>query len=313
MTMEQAIEEAGLVGGDDGLHPNLPAETAIEVAPMLGFIAKASQSNIGEPTSFLGQVRFRPGVFCYDPIRFVSKMSSTPCGANVPVFELAVRKFKATADLYPNVPLVGTISKAVLRIIKSKRGHIDTDVKYDDICRPMDNYQISTWKYEAKLNGKRFSGLPFEIDYDEACGLIANRMGLPLVTLATILKAYDDASDFGDFPSHMIDNKGERKAFKYPTIFQGNLYRPKAPTSGGSDKKSSSELITKDQEPIASRAIKDAKKSKKSISNKSSRQKEARRKRSSASESPKSPAGSTSTTVSNDSKTSGTERASSEK
>jgi len=262
MTTADAIREAGLVGGDDGLHPNLPAEVAIRVAPMLGFIAKATQSNIGEPTSFLGQVRFRPGVFCYDPIRFVSKLSSTPCGANVPPFELAVRKFQATADLYPNVPLVGTISKAVLRLVDAKSGWrpaggktLKLDPKYDELCRNVGmGYQMRVWKELAQESGERFKALPFEVDYDEACGLIATRMGIDLATLQIIERAYDVATDFNQFPSHVIDLSGQKKAFKYPTIFQGNVYKGSEPTSGGSDKKSSSELITKDQEPIASRA-----------------------------------------------------------
>nr|UQB76079.1 RNA-dependent RNA polymerase [Flumine noda-like virus 46] len=270
MTMAEAIEECGLVGGDDGLHPNLPVEVATKVADMLGFIAKAASVDLGAPTSFLGLVRFKPRVYCYDPIRFCSKMSSISTGANVPPEEAAIRKFTPMADLYPRVPLVGTISRAVLRIIKSKRS-LTTDEKYDVYCRgKVGSYLATLWKEEAQANDEENIGLPFEIDEGEALGLVSIRLGISLVTLEIIEKRYEAAKSFKEFPSHILDLKCHKKEFKYPTIFQGDVYKGSAPTKGGTDKNRSS-LITKDQEPLASRAPNhNATKSKESTSSNSS-------------------------------------------
>lgn len=223
----QALQHVGCVGGDDGLHPDLDPTAAKEVGALLGFIVKATTIPLGQPVSFLGLVRFDHGVYSYDPIRFVRKCSSIATGDNIPAAEAAFRKFEAFAKMYPNVPIVGTMSNAVLRILRGL-GKTGVERKYDKAARNINGF-ITTMMLEQ-------SGLmPCDASYDQLMGYVADRLHIEVAKLEKIEQAFKSSKTFSDFPSHVINVDGVRKNFTYPTMFQGNIYCGSSPPARGSD------------------------------------------------------------------------------
>jgi len=214
LSVSEAMDMVGLVGGDDGLHPSLDSEVAVEVATTLGFRVKVAIKSFNEPVSFLGLVRYDHDVYSYDPLRFVTKCSSVATGAGIPPQEATYRKFEAFAQLYPSVPIVGTISRAVLRVLIAK-GYKGKEAKYDLAARNINGF-MTTMLLEN--NGL----MPCKATRDELLGYVARSLDIEIATLVRIEDAYENASDFSQFPSHVLKLKG--KEFKFPTMFQGNIY-----------------------------------------------------------------------------------------
>jgi hypothetical protein len=210
----EAWTAVGVGGGDDGLHADLSPEIVEEVGALMGFTVKAAKVSKGRPVSFLGVVRWAVKTYTYDPIRFVSKFSCVPTGPNIPWYEGVFRKFEAFVDLYPDVPLIGTGSTAVMRCLEN-RGVFQRDVKYDVALR-----KLNGWLHTARINS--VNQLPCKASYEEMVSYYADRLDIPVSLVLLIEDSYKKAQSFSDFPRHCI--KVETKEFKFPTMFQGNLY-----------------------------------------------------------------------------------------
>jgi hypothetical protein len=180
----------------------------------MGFTVKATKVPKGRPVSFLGVVRWSVKTYTYDPIRFVIKFSCVPSGPTIPWYEGVFRKFEAFVDLYPDVPLIGTGSTAVMRCLEN-RGVFQRDVKYDVALR-----KLNGWLHTARINS--VNRLPCKASYEEMVSYFADRLDIPVSLVLLIEDAYKKAQSFSDFPRHCI--KVETKEFKFPTMFQGNLY-----------------------------------------------------------------------------------------
>nr|UQB76071.1 RNA-dependent RNA polymerase [Flumine noda-like virus 34] len=213
-SFEEAVKCVGLVGGDDGLHADMDAEAATSVAAMFGLKVKINQVELGSPVDFLGLVRYSAGVYSYDPVRFAKKFGSVATGASVPPLEAVFRKFEPYARMYANVPIVGTASLAVLRIL-AKKGQNRRNAKYDLAARNISGY-LNSLILDSGM-------LPCRASQDEMMSHVANRLGIDVVKLEAIETAYKNAKEFSDFPSHVLDLGS--KEFKFPTMFQGNLYK----------------------------------------------------------------------------------------
>jgi len=247
-TVEQAIECVGAVGGDDGLHAHKSTKASTEVASLLGFIVKADVKTLSDPVSFLGLVRFDEDCYVYDPRRFVSKFSSSSTGSNVPWKEVAYRKFEPYAKMYPHVPLIGTASRAVLRCLRNS-GFKGPSEKYDFIARGMSGFIVS-----QTLGGEPM--MDCTTDQGRLFGYIADRLGITVAMLETIDSAYKNAKSFKDFPSHVLSV--DRKEFKYPTMFQGNIYAGGNAPAEKVDNTASSAVITRPGTSLTSRTKQDA-------------------------------------------------------
>jgi hypothetical protein len=216
LSYDEALLRVGVVGGDDGLHSGMDETIAEETAALIGFKVKVKSIPLGKPACVLGLLRFGDGTYTHEPKRFVTKSSSIATGRSVPPEEAAYRKFDMYARLYPNIPIVGTMSKAVIRILRSN-GFTGPNARYDALCRNVAGYTTKVF-YDLG-NGTPF---PCNSDKDELRGMMAVYLGIERTVLDRLEDAFENARSFSDFPSHVLD--AEVKDFLYPTALNGNIY-----------------------------------------------------------------------------------------
>jgi len=208
----------GAYGGDDGLTPAWGTEESlIAVAARVNIILKVKRVPWSEPYSFLGMLKF-PGMELYVPdvVRFCGKIAYSHV-KNVPVEQVLIRKCLPYVQMFPNVPLVGNLCRAVLRILRNQGVLIDP--KYDELCRTGAGFVMTM------LEG---TSLPSVSDTNESLlveSWICEVLGLSLTTLRRVCLAYDNAEAFADFPTGYITNGNTMLKCKYEVLIR-DLYIP---------------------------------------------------------------------------------------
>ena len=209
----------GAYGGDDGLTPAWGSEESlIKVAARVNIILKVNRVPNGEPYSFLGMTKF-PGMELYVPdvARFCGKIAYSHV-KNVPVEQVLIRKCLPYVQMFPNVPLVGNMCRAVLRILKNQK-KFTTDPKYDDLCRTGAGFVMTM------LEG---TSLPSVSDANELLlveSWTCKVLGISLTTLRRACAAYDNAKSFAEFPAGYITNGNTLLSCKYEVLIR-DLYIP---------------------------------------------------------------------------------------
>ncbi len=218
-TPKQAWQKLGAYGGDDGLTPAWgSAESLVEVASRVNIILKVNHVPCGMPFSFLGMIKF-PGMELYipDAVRFCGKIAYSHVKA-VPVEQVLIRKCLPYVQMFPNVPLVGNLCRAVLRILKNK-GAMTVDPKYDEICRSGMGFVLTM------LEGTSMPSVRDDLSLDLAEHWISGMLGLSITSLRDVCEAYDKATSFEEFPTGYIQNGNTLMDCKYEVLVR-DLYIP---------------------------------------------------------------------------------------
>lgn len=194
---KEAKKMLGLHGGDDGLSKAWGTEESLkQVGSDLHLPLKVRRVAVGKPISFLGLTKM-PGIplFSPDVVRFCSKIAYTHV-KGVPLNQVLLRKCEPYVRMYPNVPLVGNLCRAVVRILKKQGVKIDS--RYDELCRSGSGYMMTM------LDGAQFPGPETADEYYILEAYVAETLELPLSVLREVCDRYDDADEFSKFPSGYI-------------------------------------------------------------------------------------------------------------
>lgn len=221
--VKESFDLIGLVGGDDGaIVAHESSQSLIATALELGIRLKVQKVADSDPWEFLGITKI-PGLSLYAPdvVRFSSKISYSPT-RGVPVEQVLYRKCEPYVRLYPNTPLVGNMCRAVVRILESKGFKVDK--RYDELCRSGSGYVITM------LEGEQLGGPTSAWEYELLENMVAQKLGLSLVTLRDACDKYDKAVKFSDFPSGFIKSKNMYLTSKYEALIR-DLYIPSPPVT----------------------------------------------------------------------------------
>lgn len=220
VSAEVAWSRIGVHGGDDSLmaafvSPDLLCHVGDEV----GLPLKVKYVDSWSPYSFLGITRLNRGCSLYvcDVSRFVGKISYSHV-KNVPSDQIMYRKCEPYVHMYPNVPLVSNLCRAVIRVLNNKGFKIDA--KYDELCRTGAGFVMTM------LDGTLLPGPSSDEEYYLCEDYVCDALNLPLGKLREVCEAYDLANDFSEFPSGFIT--GEENFIitgKYEALFR-DLYIP---------------------------------------------------------------------------------------
>jgi len=194
---DESFSSLGIVGGDDGLLTGADPETMISTCSALGLPIKVVVRQVGESISFLGMVRPVPCMSLYscDVVRFVTKVSFSHV-KNVPWRELAYRKCEPYARMYPNTPLIGSFTRAVVRLLREQG--FSTHNRFDDLCSGAMSYNLKMW------DGAFFNTGSSETEVEILEDYIARALKLSIPQLRDVCSAYDNAKTFDDFPTGFI-------------------------------------------------------------------------------------------------------------
>jgi len=137
-TADDAWEDLGIYGGDDGNTANVSVTTYVGVATDLGLKLKAESILPGNPVPFLGRVYLDPWVkpdSIYDVKRFITKIHLTVAPPNVPDNVVLRRKADSYHITDPNTPLISSWCNAIQRIYPAitpgdDKRYIDRDSTY---------------------------------------------------------------------------------------------------------------------------------------------------------------------------------------
>lgn len=213
-----AVCALGAYGGDDGFTPAYGSkESLLEVSDRLGLPLKVLYKTDSEPYSFLGLVRM-PGIDLYVPdvVRFSSKIPFSHV-KGVPAEQIMYRKCEPYVMMYPDMPLVGNLCRAVLRILRTRGFSVDP--KYDELCRSGRGFVMTM------LEGQKFPGPQNEAEYCIIEMYVCEALGLSLGKLREVCEAYDNALDFSQFPSGYLDSSNPFFDCAYEALIR-DLYIP---------------------------------------------------------------------------------------
>ncbi len=222
-SLERAFDNLGVYGGDDGLtKAHGTVESLVKVGDDLGLPLKVKHVSKSEPYSFLGLTKM-PGIDLYSPdvVRFCSKIAYSHV-KGVPVEQVLYRKCEPYVRLYPNVPLIGNLCRAVLRILDSQGFKIDS--RYDELCRSGKGYVMEM------LQGTQLPGPTTSDEYYLLEHYVADTLGLPLMQLRLVCEQYDIATEFSQFPTGYIDKKNMLLDCPYEALIR-DLYIQGPPCS----------------------------------------------------------------------------------
>lgn len=214
---KESWNKLGAYGGDDGLTPAWGSEESlVESAARIHLILKVKRTPLAAPYSFLGMTKF-PGTELYVPdvARFCGKISFSHV-KGVPVEEVLIRKCLPYVQMFPNVPLVGNLCRAVLRILNSK-GYIFTNQKYEEICRSGKGYVMTM------LEGTSLPSVDDELSLRLVEAWTCDMLNISLTTLRRVCDAYDNATDFDQFPCGYVEQSNFLLDCKYEMLFR-DLY-----------------------------------------------------------------------------------------
>lgn len=208
----------GLYGGDDGLTLAWgPRDLLVAVGDALHIPLKVKEIDRDSPWSFLGITKMpRIPVYSPDVVRFCSKIAYSHV-KGVPVDQLLYRKCEPYVRMYPNVPLVGNLCRAVVRIL-SKRG-FKVEARYDELCRSGVGYIMTM------LDGDQLPGPQSSEEYDVLECYACDALGISLGTLREVCFRYDSAESFEDFPSGYIEKQNIFLACGFEALIR-DLYIP---------------------------------------------------------------------------------------
>lgn len=218
-TPKQAWKRLGAYGGDDGLTPAWgESQSLIDVAARVNIILKVVHAPSGKPFSFLGMIKF-PGMDLYlpDVVRFCGKIAYSHVKA-VPVEQVLLRKCLPYVQMFPNVPLVGNLCRAVLRILKNQ-GASTLNPCYDDICRSGMGFVLTM------LDGTSMPSVNDEFTLELAEFHICSGLGMSLTSLRDVCESYDNATSFDQFPTGYVQNGNTYLDCKYEVLIR-DLYIP---------------------------------------------------------------------------------------
>jgi len=215
-----AWSRVGVHGGDDSLMAAFVTPALlISVGEEVGLPLKVKYVDSWSPYSFLGITRLNRGCSLYvcDVSRFVGKIAYSHV-KNVPFDQIMYRKCEPYVHMYPNVPLVSNLCRAVLRVLRNKGFKVDA--KYDELCRTGAGFVMTM------LDGTQLPGPLSDEEYYLCEAYVCDTLNIPLGKLREVCTAYDLASDFTEFPSGFIT--GEENFVltgKYEALFR-DLYIP---------------------------------------------------------------------------------------
>lgn len=222
-SVKEAMTNLGIVGGDDGAIVQFGSSANLEkVASDLGLILKIKAVTPSMPWEFLGITKI-PGMNVYFPdvVRFCSKIPYSHV-KNVPVDQILYRKCEPYVRLYPNVPLVGNLARAVLRILDKRGFRVDT--RYEELCRSGKGYVLGMLE-ETQLPGPRNE---VEVAHIEAH--ICAALGCSITTLRDACNLYDSAQELHQFPQGFLSKDNMFIACEYELLFR-DLYIPGHPAA----------------------------------------------------------------------------------
>lgn len=217
LSPKDAFKRLGVVGGDDGLMAAVvPAELLEQVGHDLHIPLKVKFVKYGYPYSFLGITRLGRDLELYSPdvTRFVYKIAYSHV-KNVPLEEVLYRKCEPYVLLYPNVPLVGNMCRAVLRILSQQGFRVSS--KYDAACHGSQSYVLS------QFQGTQLPGPTTEEEYSLYEDYVCSELSITLTTLREVCKLYDNAKTFTDFPTGYVKSDINWFDCKYEALFR-DLY-----------------------------------------------------------------------------------------
>lgn len=210
----------GLHGGDDGLMVQyVSLELLKQTGDELGLPLKIKSVESDKPYSFLGITKLGAHIDLYvpDASRFIYKIGYSHV-KNVPLNEVLYRKCEPYVLMYPNVPLVGNLCRAVLRILKRQGFKVDS--KYDSMCQSGAGYVMSM------LAGSQLPGPESEEEVGLYEAYICEQLGISLGMLRHVNAQYDLAEDFSQFPTGYVTCQlNTIVSCKYEALFR-DLYIP---------------------------------------------------------------------------------------
>lgn len=169
-----------------------------------------------QPWSFLGLTRIHDSldVFVCDINRFVGKAAYSHV-KNVPTNELIFRKMDPYSRMYGEMPLVGHIAKACIRLLNKEK--FLSQEKYDELTRYSNGFMHHV------LDNTCLPGPRTEYERHLVETYICEQLDLGLVQLRDICAQYDAAESWGEFPAGYVTNKNVILECAYECIFR-DLY-----------------------------------------------------------------------------------------
>lgn len=131
--------------------------------------------------------------------------------------QVIYRKCEPYVRMYPDVPLVGNMCRAVIRILQS--GGFKPNAKYDDLCRTNTGYIMRMFE------GDYLPGPRNAIECDILEHYVAQELGLSLTALRGVCSDYDSAEAFSDFPCGYVEKDNIFLSCEYEVLVR-NLYIP---------------------------------------------------------------------------------------
>jgi len=190
---EEAYDNLGIYGGDDGVTFDLPPNTLMRTVAKFGMSFKAEAIDKGNPVPFLGRIYLDPWTtsesIC-DVLRQFRKLHLTATPTIVPNALVLHRKAIGILATDPNTPVITSWAKTVERLMPKALGIYPIAKHRQYAATSVDQ------SYWAKYSTDVQFVPPSDRDY--AIALVCDNLGITISEIERIEKSFQDATSLED-------------------------------------------------------------------------------------------------------------------